>query len=243
MFRRYSADLLRGLAAREPRAVRGKGRARRRSPGNLLARQEEETKVRRSESKDKFHPPEVDFEEGLNDEELFERAMEGVRRLPDQDRILRSSGKRRESMETVYPADLMEEAVEDIQELKWPFAPGYLEGGDQQWNRRLVRRLRRGRFAVQAELDLHGYSQVEAREELNKFLRACSERGLFCVRVIHGQGHHSPNQRPVLKRRLPEWLRWKQNARYVAAFTSARPNDGGGGAVYVLLSKINNRKG
>lgn len=199
--------------------------------------------MRRSEAKEKFHPPEIDFGEELDEEKLFERAMEGVRRLPRQDRIRPLQSKRDESMDTLYPSDLMEEAVEEIQDLDGPFAPGYLEGGNQQWNRRLMRRLRRGRFAIQAELDLHGYSQQEARNELNEFLKASFGLGLSCVRIIHGQGHHSPNQQPVLKKRLPEWLRSKKNAQYVAAFTSARPNDGGGGAIYLLLRKTRNRKG
>ncbi len=188
------------------------------------------------ESPDKFHPPGIEFEEGLEEEELFERAMEGVRPLPRQPRLIRPDN-RRGRMEPLDPSDLMEEAFENLKEFEWPFAPGYLEGGDLQWNRRLLRRLRKGRFAVQAELDLHGHSQEEARRELHQFLAACAGRGLTCVRIVHGRGHHSPNQTPVLKKQLPQWLHWKQNARYVAAFTSAPGQDGGGGALYVLLRR------
>ena len=192
--------------------------------------------MRRPESRDKFHPPTLEFEEGLDERELFERAMEGVRPLPTQQKLIRPAA-RRGRMEPLDPSDLMEEALQDLKEFEWPFAPGYLEGGDLQWNRRLLRRLRKGRFAVQAELDLHGHSQQEARRDLHRFLGECVSRGLTCIRIIHGQGHHSPNQTPVLKKRLPEWLCWRQNAQYVAAFTSAPRLDGGGGALYVLLRK------
>ena len=192
--------------------------------------------MRRPESPDKFHPPTLEFEEELDEKELFERAMQGVRPLPKRQRLIRPAA-RRGPMEPLNPSDLMEEALQDLKEFEWPFAPGYLEGGDLQWNRRLLRRLRKGRFAVQAELDLHGHSQQEARRELHQFLGACVSRGLTCVRIVHGQGHHSPNQIPVLKKHLPEWLHWRQNAQYVAAFTSAPGLDGGGGALYVLLRK------
>lgn len=190
-----------------------------------------------SEPREKYHPPEID-DEGLNEEQIFERAMEGVRPLSSRRRLAPPRSRRDPlTLETVYPSELIEEALQETDFQEWPFAPGYLEGGDLRWNRRLLRRLRRGKFRVQAELDLHGCSQLEARDELQEFLRDSVRRGLSCVRVIHGKGHHSPNQTPVLKSRLPEWLSWRQNARYVAAFTSADPRDGGAGAVYILLKR------
>ena len=141
-------------------------------------------------------PPPLEFEGELDEKELFDRAMEGGRPLPGQQRLVRPAA-RRGRLEPVNPSDLMEEALEGVKEFEWPFAPGYTEGGDLQWNRRLLRRLRKGRFTVQAELDLHGYTQREARRELHRFLEECVGRGLTCVRIIHGQGHHSPNQTPV----------------------------------------------
>ena len=194
------------------------------------------------ESRDKFHPPTFEFEEELGEKELFERAMEGVRPLPAQPRLIRPAA-RPSKLEPVNPSDLMEEAMEGVKEFEWPFAPGYAEGGDLQWNRRLLRRLRNGRFTVQAELDLHGFGQRGAVRELHQFLEECVGRDLTCVRIIHGLGHHSPNQISVLKKRLPEWLGWRQNAQFVAAFTSAPGVDGGGGALYVLLRKKSKRQG
>ena len=136
----------------------------------------------RPESRDKFHPPNLEFEEELDEKELFQRAMEGVRPLAGHSRQLRPAA-RRDRLDPVNPSNLMEEAFEDVKEFEWPFAPGYAEGGDLQWNRRLLRRLRKGRFTVQAELDMHGYGQQEAGRELHRFLEECVGRGLTCVRI------------------------------------------------------------
>lgn len=96
----------------------------------------------------------------------------------------------------------------------------------------LLRKLRRGQFALEGELDLHGLTVAQARQRLADFLAlACGQR-LRCVRVIHGKGFSSPGMRPVLKPQVRHWLR--QDDR-VLAYTTAAANDGGGGALYVLL--------
>lgn len=96
------------------------------------------------------------------------------------------------------------------------------------------KRLRRGKFAIQDEIDLHGLNAKEAREYLGEFIAESRLRGLRCVRVIHGKGKRSGQRGPVLKYKVDNWLRrWSQ----VLAYCSARPVDGGTGAVYVLLRK------
>jgi DNA-nicking Smr family endonuclease len=97
---------------------------------------------------------------------------------------------------------------------------------------RTLRRLQRGEFRVEDEIDLHGLVSVEAREELRTFLNEAVHRGFRCVRVIHGKGLRSGPRGPVLKHAVNTWLR-KTHA--VLAFASARQVDGGTGAVYVLL--------
>ncbi len=99
----------------------------------------------------------------------------------------------------------------------------------------ILRKLRGGRFSVQAELDLHGLNVARAREELNDFLAECRREHLGCVRVIHGKGLRSGHTGPVLKFKVALWLK---QASYVVAYTSARPVDGGTGALYVLLERI-----
>jgi DNA-nicking Smr family endonuclease len=94
------------------------------------------------------------------------------------------------------------------------------------------RRLRRGGYRIEAELDLHGMNRDKARLAIVAFLARCQDRRQRCVRIIHGKGNGSPNSGPVLKRLVDGWLRKRRD---VLAFSSARPEDGGTGAVVVLL--------
>lgn len=99
-------------------------------------------------------------------------------------------------------------------------------------NRKIIRQLRRGNYAIQEEIDLHGLTADEAHAELHAFIKAACAAGFKCVRVVHGKGHGSGPKGPVLKAGVNRWLtRWEE----VAAFCSAQPRDGGTGAVYVLL--------
>ena len=97
----------------------------------------------------------------------------------------------------------------------------------------VVRKLRRGVWAIQAQLDLHGLRREEARERLNRFIHDAHRAGLRCVRVIHGKGNGSPGREPVLKRKVQTWLVQKKD---VIAFAQARASDGGTGALLVLLA-------
>jgi len=95
-----------------------------------------------------------------------------------------------------------------------------------------LRKLRRGHWVIQAQLDLHGFRRDEARTALAEFVRQASRRGLRCVRIIHGKGLGSVNREPVLKGWVRNWLPQKQE---VLAFCQARAADGGSGALVVLL--------
>jgi DNA-nicking Smr family endonuclease len=96
----------------------------------------------------------------------------------------------------------------------------------------VVRKLRRGAWSIQAQIDLHGLRRDEAREQLSAFLREAEKQGLRCVRVIHGKGNGSPGRQGVLKAKVKSWLVQKNQ---VLAFTQARGSDGGHGALVVLL--------
>jgi DNA-nicking Smr family endonuclease len=95
-----------------------------------------------------------------------------------------------------------------------------------------LRKLRRGHWVIQSQLDLHGMRSDEAREALAEYLRTAGKRGLRCVRVIHGKGLGSINKEPVLKSKVRNWLAQKEE---VIAFCQARAADGGAGALIVLL--------
>jgi DNA-nicking Smr family endonuclease len=98
--------------------------------------------------------------------------------------------------------------------------------------RRALADLRRGRWGIQSELDLHGYDREEARAALARFLLLAHERGQRCVRIIHGRGLSSPGGVSVLKTLSRQWLAQRDE---VLAFCAAKPRDGGEGALLVLL--------
>jgi len=97
----------------------------------------------------------------------------------------------------------------------------------------VVRRLRRGEYRVEREIDLHGLTVAEAKQALRQFLIDALERHVRCVRIVHGKGLRSGHRGPVLKAAVSAILR---RTGAVLAYVSARPADGGTGAVYVLLS-------
>jgi len=99
-------------------------------------------------------------------------------------------------------------------------------------SRQVLRRLRRGHWVVQDDLDLHGMNRVEAAEQVALFVRAAAARGLRCVRIVHGKGLGSKNREPVLKGKLRAWLTPRDE---VLAYCQAPAAWGGSGALLVLL--------
>ena len=100
--------------------------------------------------------------------------------------------------------------------------------------RNVLKKLKTGRYSIQAEIDLHGLYVEEARTELSAFLKAAQQNRKLCVRIIHGKGRKNAERGPRLKPAVNQWLQRNKN---VLAFCSARNNDGGTGAVYVLLKR------
>jgi DNA-nicking Smr family endonuclease len=96
----------------------------------------------------------------------------------------------------------------------------------------VTRKLRKGGWSIQGEIDLHGLRREEAREALSEFMRDAHRRGWRCVRVVHGKGLGSPGKMPVLKGKVQSWLIQKSE---VLAFVQARGDEGGAGALVVLL--------
>ena len=101
-------------------------------------------------------------------------------------------------------------------------------------SRQILRKLRRGHWVVQDDLDLHGMNRVQAAASVAEFLRRCRARRLRCVRIVHGKGLGSRNREPVLKGKLRKWLALRDE---VLAFCQAPAADGGAGAVLVLLKE------
>ena len=166
----------------------------------------------------------------------FLSEMHGVKRLPASDRLP-------PSLQQPLPAPRpLQQALDDAavmaELLLDPIHLEDFESGDtlsyrsQGLSDAVWRKLKRGQYRLQGELDLHGYGRDAARLEVIRFFTECKARSWQCVRLIHGKGNGSPNSGPVLKRLLDGWLRRRQD---VLAFCSAKPFDGGTGAIYVLL--------
>ena len=170
-----------------------------------------------------------------DDVALFKAAVEDARPLPDHGKV-----------EPVLPgvSPIPRQRIRDEQQaladslsdhIAWEDA---METGEELvflrtgLRRDTLKKLRRGHWVLQAELDLHGLVSVEARQEVNAFIAGCSKRGLRCVRIIHGKGLRSKNREPVLRTKVKNWLMQKDE---VLAFCQARAVDGGSGAVVVLL--------
>lgn len=169
-----------------------------------------------------------------DDAALFRRAVADARPLTRAESVelrrSRPSPRARFSRRDEESA-LAESLAQDIDDLE-AGAGERLRFRRPEVGPRTLRRLARGRYSVQAEIDLHGMTSEQAAAALSDFIAHSLRAGHRCVRIVHGKGLGSGHAGPVLKLRVNHWLRrWRD----VLAFTSARQVDGGSGAVYVLL--------
>ena len=175
----------------------------------------------------------------INDEtekkSSFRSSLGSIKRLP-QTRVAPHRRQRKP-----VPEQSLRDAREVMQSLlSDDYEPADIETGEELYFARpglqhsVLRKLRRGQYAIEAELDLHGCTVAQAREQLLQFIRDARNTNKRCVRVIHGKGNRSQGKLPVLKGKVNDWLRQKDE---VLAFCSARKNDGGTGAAYVLLKR------
>ncbi len=187
-------------------------------------------------------PPPPPTAEIPDDHELFLRAMDGARRLEAAER------QRVAAPPPASPprelSDPEAEALAELSDLVSGNADFDVSQSDESiegfvvgLDRRLLRRLRNGEFSYQAYIDLHRLTIDQAKVDLDAFLTRSFQAGKRCVLIIHGRGMNSKDQVPVLKNWTTTWLARGQRARLVLAFTSARPCDGGVGALYVLLRR------
>jgi DNA-nicking Smr family endonuclease len=185
-----------------------------------------------------------------DDEKAFQQAMRGVTPLggPNRQRVAIDPGSGpdppatpRSAPSAVFEdalveaelADLIENAnalrVEEVGESSSGLAPGV--------DRRLLKRLRSGQFAVDEQLDLHTLTRPEAQAALTRLVDRMRAAGKRCLLVIHGRGHGSGPDGAVLKGAVRHLLARSPLSRVVLAFTSAPPSLGGDGALLVLLRR------
>jgi len=183
----------------------------------------------------------TDYDRGVSpelEEELFKKAMEGVKPV--------SGGK---YIERIFQCELPEDTkdkedaevlgkLRDLVESGKGFnvadTPEYIEGTGYHVPPMVAKRLHRGDYSIQAYVDLHGLLVEDAKEVFEKFLKWAVTTGKTGVLIVHGRGLSSPSE-PVLKKKVVEWLTRGPWRKWVAAYSSARICDGGAGATYLLL--------
>ncbi|MFT5046362.1 MAG: DNA-nicking Smr family endonuclease [Porticoccaceae bacterium] len=170
-----------------------------------------------------------------DDMALFREAV-GVVRVVNNDRV---DDSKRAPAPRVRRAEqdnrsVMDSLLEDLSESDLLETGEHLSYTQPGVQRSVLRKLKSGKYSIQSEIDLHGLTVNEARLELSDFLKAAQERRHLCIRVIHGKGRKTVTKSPRLKPAVNQWL---QRNKTVLAFCSARINDGGTGAVYVLLKR------
>lgn len=168
------------------------------------------------------------------DSHLFRQSVGKVQAVKNDSWILRADNKPKPKP---LPKSQQLDVSGKLQEHRDVFADNlfaedtisFLENGLQK---DVLKKMRQGYFGADAQLDLHGLTSNQAKQQLLHFLHFCVEDGCRCVHIIHGKGYRSENNLPILKNHLNKWLRQHND---VQAFCSALPKDGGAGAVLVLL--------
>ncbi len=196
------------------------------------------------EPEEERHPKPSPGPEG---DDYFTEAMSGVTPLSQNNRRIAKAP----DMETrpAHPPnnnDLealahLSDLVSGTAEMDITFSDEYIEGSVKGFDRKLMQRLKDGLFPVQDYVDLHGLKKQEAEFVIRDFLLRSYRIGLRCVLVIHGRGLNSENHIPVLKKRLPIWLSRGPVKKIILAFSTAKPYDGGTGAIYILLKRARGR--
>lgn len=174
-------------------------------------------------------------DKNIDDEQnLFKEAVKGARPIKTN-RVVHPTQK---------PKPVPKQFIQDehqalVDSLSDHFIPAYeLESGEELLYLRdgqspiILSKLRRGKWVIQAHIDLHGLVSDEARAYVSEFISDCKKRGIRCVRIVHGKGLGSRNKEPVLKQKVRGWLMQKDE---VIAYAQAKQQDGGSGAVVVLL--------
>ena len=178
------------------------------------------------------------------DERLFSEAMTGVspisrgnRRImkaPDKDSLRPAHAPKSEELEVMaHLSDL----ISGTAEMDITFSDEYMEGCVKGLDPMLMQKLRDGLFPIQDYVDLHRLTQGTAEIRIRDFLMQSHGRGLRCVLIVHGKGLNSENHIPVLKKKVPLWLSRGPVKKFILAFSTSRPYDGGTGAIYVLLKR------
>ncbi len=183
-----------------------------------------------------------------SDQELFYRAMEGVRPISGvggrevvavKHHVSNIKKSRKNSRKDKY----LEKFLKGDIEFELEFTDEYIQGNVKGLDPRIFRKLKAGSFSPESHLDLHGLNSDDAYVSLISFVKKNYLQGKRCLLVIPGRGKNSPLGRSILKENLQFWITRDPLKRVVLAFCSAIPKHGGAGAVYILLRKYKKHRG
>jgi DNA-nicking Smr family endonuclease len=215
-----------------------------------LKKKEEALKAKKSKklAQNKAEVAETfDSEKELDENEeqaLFSQAMEGVAPLTDKKQRFVADPLPPEKWK--LPSNDIEDlsVVQDLfdlvngkSELDFSATDELYESHVKGLPASVMDHLRKGLFPIQDHLDLHGLTLPEAEEAINQFITKSVDLGRTCLLLVHGRGHRSPDGIPIIKRNLESLLLKGPVKKYILAFTTAKPIDGGSGASYILLRK------
>ena len=175
------------------------------------------------------------------DASLFRSVLGGVKKMPESDRYVPNAPPGvnvsirtpRKLTEAEEKEAVLRESLSDQFEvdhlLEDDPSLSFLRNGVGS---DVLRKLRKGHWPVQDELDLHGMRRDMARDQIGLFLRHAKQRRFRCVCIIHGKGYGSPGGEPVLRSMVHSWLEQKAD---VVAFCAANVDGRNHGALIVLL--------
>jgi DNA-nicking Smr family endonuclease len=192
-------------------------------------------------------PKQSSTKEHEPESETFARFMAGVKTLEEKStRVARTANEvARSTQSTRRPAEDLDAPAREalraivIEGIRFETSDDgeHIEGRRLDVDPRQLRRLKRAEHAIDARVDLHGMTREEARHTLEVFVKKRAADGDKCALVVHGRGHHSPRGVSVLRGEVGAWLTSGRAARHVLAFATAPPEEGGLGALLVLLAR------
>jgi DNA-nicking Smr family endonuclease len=206
----------------------------------------EELKKKVAPPAQKIEKPKIEtppVEAADTEEDLFARAIAGTKPIHDPRGVLKpdlppgSADHLRHYDEDAEVYEHLLDLVEGRSTFDISDSDEFIEGCVEGLDRRILQGLKRGDYAFRAHLDLHGMTRDEARDAVEQFITKARREKQRCVLIVHGRGLNSKDNIPVLKGHLKSWLERGRIAKSVLAFCTARPHDGGAGAMYVLLRR------
>jgi DNA-nicking Smr family endonuclease len=216
------------------------------SKGNFFNKPFKGLKLKTEETKpevqpENIPPPRPVPKELSEDDFAYHNAMSEVTPLGDGTKLAQQRMQPKPLPVQQDDASLVMRELDGLVQGEVPFdftdTDEYIEASTSGLDHHIVKKLKKGDYSYQAHLDLHGLNREQARASVAEFIRKSHWDGKRCVLIVHGRGLGSKDNIPVLKNKLAAWLTRGAIGRRVLAFTSAKPYDGGTGAVYVLLRR------